>query len=197
MEDIFTSFGDIQKQAVLVKDNTSDNIAGSNCYKISNSILEFNAYNLKDLIITKAKKAFKFLYESRRGFYCSICDARAQKFFDKSKNVITMSASFCGDIIKETMNFFIFKYQYFMKISRLYQKFLVNCDLRGKFNPKKFIRHDVKFFRKKEILMDIKNCKVSLHKPRALEFCASYCSRFNPVVYNKYFEGELDKLSRY
>ena len=81
-----------------------------------------------------------------------------------------------------------------MKVSRLYTKFLYKCDLRGKYNDKRFVRHDIKFFRKKEILMDIKNCKASLNSPRALEFCSGYCSRFNPVVYNEYFEGELDKL---
>lgn len=71
---------------------------------------------------------------------------------------MTVSADFCGGLITNTMNYFLFKYEYFMRISRLYAKFLVNCDMRGVYNAKKFIRHDVKFYRKKEILMDIKNC---------------------------------------
>ena len=55
-----------------------------------------------------------------------------------------------------------------MRIARLYAKFLVNCDMRGIYDPKKFIRHDVKFYRKKDILMDIKNCQASLKSERVL-----------------------------
>jgi len=73
-ESIFETFKEVEEMAETVRDNTSDNIDGSNCYKISNAIKIFNAYSYKALVLQKAKKAFKFLYESRRGFYCSICD---------------------------------------------------------------------------------------------------------------------------
>jgi len=81
---------------------------------------------------------------------------------------MSVNQEFCGSMIRETMNYFIFKYEYFMKISRLYAKFLVNCDMRGVYNPKKFLRNDIKFYRKKAILMDINNCRASLNSPRAL-----------------------------
>ena len=76
-ESVFNTFEEVQKQAQIVKDNTSDNIDGSNCYKISDAILTFDAFSQKELVLAKAKRAFKFLYESRRGFYCSLCDAAA------------------------------------------------------------------------------------------------------------------------
>ena len=76
-ESIFETFKEVEEMAETVRDNTSDNVDGSNCYKISNAIKTFNAYAYKDLVLKKAKQAFKFLYEARRGFYCSICDADA------------------------------------------------------------------------------------------------------------------------
>ncbi len=84
-----------------------------------------------------------------------------------------------------------------MKISRLYSKLLTKCDLRGKYYPNRYVRHDIKFFRQPEILMDIKNCEASINSPRSLEFCSGYCSQFNIVKYNKYFEGDLAKLYSY
>ena len=45
--------------------------------------------------------------------------------------------------------------------------------------------------------MDINNCKASLTTPEALKYCQNFCSYFNPVVYNKYLEGGLDKLFSY
>ncbi len=47
------------------------------------------------------------------------------------------------------------------------------------------------------MVMDINNCKASLKTPEALKYCQGYCAHFNPIVYNKYFEGEIDKLFSY
>ena len=77
-EHTFDTFKEVEEMAETVRENTSDNVDGSNCYKISNAIKTFNAYSYKAIVLKQAKKAFKFLYESRRGFYCSICDADSQ-----------------------------------------------------------------------------------------------------------------------
>lgn len=191
---MMATFEDVEKMAQIVKDNTGANPVGSNCYKISNAILVFEVSALKKVIVRAARKAYKYLYESRRGFYCSICNAKQQKYFNKAKRQIIVNESFCKGLILNTMNFFLFKFSNFMKISRLYAKFLVNCDLRGKYFPNKYLKHEIQFFRKKEIIMDINNCKASLKSPEALKYCNGYCSHFNPVVYNQYFEGEVDKL---
>lgn len=100
-------------------------------------------------------------------------------------------------MVTKTMNYYLFRYEHFMKISRLYSTLLTNCDMRGKYYPNNFIPHNIKFFRKKEALMDINNCKASLTTPEALKYCQNFCSYFNPVVYNKYLEGGLDKLFSY
>jgi hypothetical protein len=188
------TFEHVEKQANIVKDNTGANPVGSNCFKISSAILVFEVSTLKKVLVRAARKAYKYLYESRRGFYCSICNLKEQHFYNKAKREIHVNEAFCKGLILNTMNFFLFKYSNFMKISRLYAKFLVNCDLTGKYYPNKYLKHEIQFFRKKEINMDINNCKASLKSPEALKYCNGYCSHFNPVLYNQYFEGEVDKV---
>lgn len=100
-------------------------------------------------------------------------------------------------MIQETMNYYIFIYHYFMKISRLYATQLVKCDLRGIYFPNRYIPHHIKFFRRNEIFMTINTCKTNLTNPTALKNCEGYCSLFNPTTYNKYLEGDLNKYFAY
>merc|ERR1711976_1084582 len=66
-EEMLKTFEKVEKMANIVKENTNANPNRSNCYKISNDISL-----LKKIIVTAARKAYKYIYESRRGFYCSI-----------------------------------------------------------------------------------------------------------------------------
>jgi hypothetical protein len=84
-----------------------------------------------------------------------------------------------------------------MKISRLYATFLTKCNLRGIYFPNKYIPHHIKFFRRKEPFMAINTCKSNLTNNTALKSCEEYCSMFNPVTYNKYLEGDLNKYFAY
>ena len=69
-----------------------------------------------------------------------------------------MTHSFCKSMVENTLNFYIFKYVDFMKISRLYSTLLTKCDMRGKFLPYKFVKHNSKFFRVSEIEKLVRNC---------------------------------------
>lgn len=64
--------------------HTQDNQSGSNCYKIANSINTFKASTMKDMVLGLVSKSFQFLYHSRKGFYCSLCDAQEHKYYDKN-----------------------------------------------------------------------------------------------------------------
>lgn len=192
-EKIFDTFKTIEEQALTVISHTQDNQAGSNCYKIAAAIDNFKASSLKDMVLGMVTKSFQFLYHSRKGFYCSLCDAQEHKYYDKNAQQIVISEGFCRKMIQETMNYYIFVYHYFMKISRLYSTLLVKCNLSGLYYPNRYIPHHIKFFRKNEIFMTINTCKTNLTNPTALKNCEGYCSLFNPTTYNKYLEGDLNK----
>ena len=193
---IFDTFAKVEGLAQIAYENTVD-IPKSNCNKIADTILKFKVSVLKDQVVLSAKKFFKFMYESRRGFYCAICDQRTHKYFNLKAEEVMINRNFCSQMVKNTMNYSLFRFVHFMKISRLYAEFLTKCDLDGKYYPHRYLKHAIKFFRLNEITMEINNCKKGLKSEEAYRFCSAYCTRFNPVKYDKYFEGELDKLFSY
>lgn len=89
-------------------------------------------------------------------------------------------------MVENTMNYYIFVYQWFMKVSRLYSTFLVKCNLRGIYFPNKYIPHHIKFFRKKTPFMSISTCTSNLNVSSNGNNnpCEEYCSMFNPVTYH-------------
>lgn len=195
-ENIFDTFAKVEGLAQIAFENTID-IPKSNCNKVADAILKFKVSVLKDQVVNAAKKAFKFLYESRRGFYCAICDQRTHKYFNLRAEELMINENFCNQMVKNTMNFFLFRFVHFMKISRLYAEFLTKCDLDGKYYPHRYLKHSIKFFRRNEIMMEVNDCKKGLKAEEAYRFCNAFCTRFNPVKYDEFFEGELDKLFSY
>ena len=193
---IFDTFVKIEGLAQVAYENTID-IPKSNCNKIADTILKFKVSSLKDQVVASAKKFYKFLYESRRGFYCAICDQRTHKYFNLKAEELMINQNFCSQMVKNTMNYALFRFVHFMKISRLYAEFLTKCDLDGKYYPHRYLKHSIKFFRRNEITMEVNDCKKGLKSEESFRFCSSYCTRFNPVKYDQYFEGELDKLFSY
>lgn len=195
-EQIFDDFAKIEIQAAKTKELTAE-IPNSNCNKLSSTIVDFAVSGMKRDVLEVTQKAFKFLLASRRGFYCSLCDANSHPFFNKDSEEMFISDSFCGKFVEETLNFYLFKYIHFMKISRLYSEFLVKCDLKGNYHPTRFLKHSVKFFRRDEFVMDVSNCKKGYLQEDAMKLCSGFCKRFNPVKYDRYLEGELEKLFSY
>lgn len=91
----------------------------------------------------------------------------------------------------------LFRYNYFMKISRLYSKYVVNCNIKGKYFSDKFIPHQIKFFRHDKMSSNLKYCVDSLQKSNFMLMCRDFCTSYNPVRYTKKLEGGLDKMFSY
>lgn len=179
-----------------MSDATVD-LPSSNCGKISKVILDIKASALKPLIEAAAHRAFKFLSTSRKGFYCALCDYNTHKYFNEENDEIELEYAFCSEMVKETLNYYLFKYLHFVKLSRLYSQFLVNCDLEGKYNKSKYLKHEIKFFNHDQMLGDLESCKKGFEKPGAIKSCQGFCKRFNPTKFDEELEGELGKLFSY
>ena len=193
---IFDTYERIEKFADIIYETTMDG-RSPNCNKMAKAISEFEASKLKTQVLEAAKKAFKFLYESRRGFYCSLCEQENQKFYDLDSMKIASSSSFCAEMVTKTFNFYIFKYEYFMKVSRLYGEFMTKCDLYGHYNQSAHLTYTMKFFKEKETLAEIKKCREGLATEDAYEKCADYCEHFHPIRYDQMLEGQLGQLYEY
>lgn len=65
-------------------------------------------------------------------------------------------------MINNTMNFYDFRYNDFMKIALLYSRFAWKCDLNGHFKADKFVPYGIRYFKETEMINDINLCKNAL-----------------------------------
>ena len=183
----------IEASAVIVQANTEAG-PGSNCRLMADKILENKVSALEKKILAAAQKAFKFLYESRRGFYCALCNQPYHEFIDIYSSSIISSNQFCKSLVENTLNFYMFKFEYFMKLSRLYSLFLITCDFKGSYDKTKYIAYESKFFKEPEILKGLEVCRDKIGDPHGYKYCQEYCSNFNPTKFSEVFEGDIDRL---
>ena len=134
-------------------------MAFSNCHDYANKLLEVKASDIRHEVLNALDRTSKFLFRSRQGFYCSLCDADSHHFYDQENEEISVNYQFCSELVENTLNFLVFRYDYFVKLSRLYSEFLATCDSKGKFNKTKAISVDNMFFRNEAILTSIQACQ--------------------------------------
>lgn len=193
---IYAAFEQVELLALKVQDATLG-VAGSNCHRFASVIVQNRPSQMREKVVTSARHATNFLLRAREGMYCSLCDADNHYLYNNTDFTITMSSAFCAKLVEETLPYYIHKYMYFVKISRLMAQFLATCSLRGEYRPTRFVRNDLKFFRHREFEGHLRTCKAGILKPGAINACQGFCSRFNPVKYDESMEGELDKLASY
>ena len=149
---------------------------------------------MRNDVVQHAKKAFKFLYLSRKGFYCALCGRKNHKFFLLDKKELISSDGFCGSMVEHSLNYFVFKFLHFPKISRLYSEFLIKCNMKGKYFPNRPLRIANKFYMNDKVVAKVISCKKMVKRKEAYRFCGPFCRMFNPVKYDKYLEGAIDKM---
>lgn len=193
---IYAAFEQVELLADRVLDATLG-VAGSNCNRIAAVIAQNRPSMIRQKAVEAARQAMNFMFKAREGIYCSICDADNHQFYNNTDFTMTMSNRFCAKFVEHTMPYYIFKYEYFVKVSRLIGQFLTTCNLRGVYRPTKFLRSDLKFFKHRNFMGKIRLCKNGIMKPGAIDACAGYCSTFNPIKYDENLEGELDKLANF
>jgi len=193
---IYAAFEQVEVLAEKVLDATLG-VAGSNCHRFASVITQNRPSQIREKVVTSSRIATNFLFKAREGMYCSLCDADNHSFYNNTDFTMTMSSQFCAKLVENALPYFIFKYQYFVKISRLMAQFLSTCSQRGEYRPTRFVRNDLKFFRHKEFEGHLRTCKSGVLKPGAINACQGFCSRFNPIRYDLSMEGELDKLASY
>lgn len=183
----------IEAMALEMKPYASD-IKNSNCLLLTQKIQDLSIGGLREKIESSLGKSISFLVSARSGFYCSLCDADSHLFYNDTTKIFQTSASFCASLAGNLLNYYLFKYKHFPRISRLYTQWAVSCDLRGNFDPKPEIKSSVKFYTKPSIGGDLENCANNYNKPGAVLGCQKLCQRFNPVKLDKFIEGEIDKI---
>ena len=193
---IFSLFMDIETIAEEIRDAT-EGVRGSNCNRLASVIIENKVSAMRGQVVKAAKKASRFIYRSRKGIYCSLCDAENHSAYNNTDWTLTMSQGFCAKMVEQTMPFYLYRYQFFIKIARLYAEMMTVCSLRGEYMPTRMLRHNLKFFKHKDFENDMVICKGATQAPGAIASCQRFCKHFNPIRLSKDLDGELDTLASF
>lgn len=192
----FEVFKKVEELAQKTRISTSSS-PQSECHLLSSAVTNTTASALEAQVTASARKAFKFLYDSHKGMYCSLCDAELQKFVDRQKGTITMNYSFCSAFVGSSLNFYLFKNVHFVKIARLYAQYLQSCSVSGEYLKNRFVSSRILLSTQEKFANDLFLCRANAKTPEAVKFCERVCLRFHPLKFDADLEGELGKLFSY
>lgn len=199
-DNLSTALSQVYKAFTLVEHKSAEmlpyttDMKFSNCARLAEKIQEVNIASFGNEIVGRFNQAAGFLKTARNGFYCSICDAKTHKFYDILKQKFQTSAKFCAQLTGAVMNYYLFRYKFFPRISRLLTQWAVSCDMRGNFDPTAKIKAGSKFYSNTPFAGVVERCARNYNKPGAILGCQKLCQRFNPIKLDRYFEGEVDKM---
>jgi hypothetical protein len=190
-------FRNVERLAQIVLQNKAEDGDNSACYRTAQIIANATVSTNKASAIAQALDATQFIMTSRKGFYCMLCDHKSQNFVKRKRGRIIYSMGFCAEIIDNTLPYFLFRFEFFVKYSRLNSEFLSKCTLMGDFRPHKTVKYSAKFFRHYTVLGDLVRCQKGYSVPGAMQSCKKVCQRFHPTKFDKYYEGDLETLFIY
>lgn len=109
-----------------------------NCKVLARKIKSYKIRKIIKTLLIDLKKYKKFFQVSYKGFYCSICDARVQRFVDMNDKSLIFSKSFCRKMLKDS--FHVLKYfgNNFAELINLLMAFATSCDYKGTYRELDF-----------------------------------------------------------
>ncbi len=188
-DEIFSKFSKINTLAetFLLSENNPVKI----CHKFAKGIVGTNIETMKPLFLAAIKKSFKFLYESHRGFYCTLCDAKQHSYYRHKRHLIKMSYGFCKKLLSNSMNYLLFYHKDFMKISRIFSEYVASCGEGVYFNNKP-LKHSMKIFSDNSATEKLEKCANS--PDSQIMNCIDICEEYHPTKFSQFLEGNITKL---
>jgi hypothetical protein len=163
------------------------------CKQAANDYLAMNLNPpITQHIVNRINYSLKKISDIRRGFFCSVCDARVQTHFKdffattnmKTFSELYFSKEFCLTLVEETIE------AAFYTVSYVYRYLnnvvtLMNCETGAVERP----QIDLSNF----IIEDIKACFFFKNK-YFFFLCQKYCNQFNMVKVSPVLDGDLLQL---
>lgn len=196
LEGIFDYYEDIILFAKYVHLNPYSN---ESCINSSRDLI-FNYMKKNEIMdfMEKLKKSFNFLKESRKGFFCSLCDVEYQKYFDTDAKKIIMKTTFCQKLVENTVEA---SYERINKILPILQNIniLLLCDTESASDEENKTVESLKFGIDEDDRQELNQCynlfsefsKPELYMIKCLHYCRDYRFSLGSMV----FEGSLAKIS--
>lgn len=196
LQGVFDYYEDIILFAKYVHMNQKSN---ESCIMASRAMI-MNYIKPQEILefMAKLEKAFTFLKESRKGFYCSLCDVDAQKFFDTEAKKIVFKESFCQNLVENTIEA---TYERVSKVLPLLQNIntLLLCDKDEEEGQDSNVIENIQFGLDEDDLEEMVHCYNLYHEFQKPELymtkCLHYCKDYKFSLGSRVFEGSLAKLS--
>ena len=169
----------------------------SNCKFLANRIKSFRA----PLIGKKLKKHFvkmqKFMVDSYKGFYCSLCDYKNHKYIVVKGSKFVYSEGFCRDMTEATLIPLLYFHSHINKLLNLVTRFMTSCDFKGEFKLDIPIKKEFIFKTDPKIFKELDECKTFRNKKRWFVYCGDICNKFNVMKFDPFFEPNKLKIAEY
>ena len=129
----------------------------------------------------------------KSSFYCSICDAHQQKYFDVEKKTIMISDNFCKRLLVNKMDFFTFMHVFFIEYMDEFLQYVQCFETDGKVFSFPFHNFLVKYKRRIPLYQ---SCFAALGKKDFMTKCWFICSKYKLLGFNPIFDGDIKLLKR-
>lgn len=161
--------------------------------------LDYIQMNINPKVTTEIYKSFVVALEKigdlRRGFFCTLCDARTQarlRDFWAITNIfyqdrIYFSKEFCRKLVDNTIRSSYFSVYYLKRYTENLSS-LMNC----KSGNTTQLVYDVPFWTRQQV----KNCFFFKNK-YFFFFCERYCEKFHLTKPSQIFDGDLPQLKKF
>jgi hypothetical protein len=151
-------------------------------------------YMTKDDIgafVKNTKELFNYLGHLRKGFYCSMCSVRNQKYFDYETKKLVYSYGFCRDLITNSIDTIM---ERTVRVLPIFEKInsVINCKVGESAKKSESMmpnQLDYKIMKKCHFAID------KLKDPELwIDHCIDMCSRFSISEASSLFEGSIGPL---
>ena len=157
------------------------------CYNLYDKILNFD--NIKfNTFLSNVKSGFKTIAKFKGSFYCSVCDAHQQRFFDIKNKKFIFDRKFCRKLI--IRNEPMLKYLHVIFIE--YADFLLQYMECFESNAKQFELPYPNFLNKYKLRIPlIRKCLKNINEDTWMNHCWFLCEQYDLFGISSFFEGDL------
>ena len=196
-EKLLDNLNNVYDRAQTVHSLVETDKVRRNCKILTRKILKYSIKDVGPQLKSKMNSMHEFFKTSYKGFYCSICDAKNDKFLKTAGNQFVMDRQFCRDIVSHSLHSLLYLHIYLMKYLNIVSQFLSGCDAKGNFKET-IIAGVYRFAVEPKTFRVLKNCKLNVNEPNSwFSGCRKICEKFTFAKFSEFFEPHLDKFKKY
>lgn len=141
-------------------------------------------------------KAYENLADTRKAFYCALCNADSQEFFNLQERTVTFSQVFCHKLVANTMEQIWTRNEVYMTIFNS-MNVLAECDPNSEYDPEPYsvdMRMGVADANKVQKCYDSYVTKDQKDPRVFFDDCSDFCGGYSLTAATELFEGNFAKL---